>query len=60
MRHPKDLLPSSSKQVKQGDKILKAAAELLEQRRRFTDQANYIRVRGLLTRWVCHSSIFIP
>lgn len=52
MRHPKNLLPSSSEQVKQADKVLKAAAELLEQRRRFTDQPNYMRIRGLLTRWV--------
>jgi hypothetical protein len=56
MRHPKNLLPSSSEQVKQADKVLKAAAELLEQRRRFTDQPNYMRIRGLLTRWVNRST----
>ena len=49
MRRLKDLLPS--KQAKQGDRVLKAAAELLEKCRRFTDR-NYVMVRGLLTRCV--------
>ena len=48
MRRLKDLLPSE--QAKQGDRVLKAAAELLERRRRFTDRENYIMARGLLTR----------
>ena len=48
MRRLKDLLPSE--QAKQGDRVLKAAAELLERRKRFTDRENYIMVRGLLTR----------
>ena len=43
----KDLLPSE--QAKQGDTVLKAAAELLERRKRFTDRENYIMARGLLT-----------
>jgi len=49
MRRLKDLLPS--KQARQGDRVLKAAAELLEKCRRFTDR-NYVMVRGLLTRCV--------
>jgi hypothetical protein len=44
----KDLLPSE--QVKQGDRVLKAAAELLGKHKRFTDRENYIMARGLLTR----------
>ena len=47
MRRLKDLLPSE--QAKQGDRVLKAAAELLERRKRFTDRENYIMARGLLT-----------
>ncbi|KAI0274567.1 hypothetical protein BGY98DRAFT_1178339 [Russula aff. rugulosa BPL654] len=47
MRRLKDLLPSE--QTKQGDRVLKAAAELLERRKRFTDRENYIMARGLLT-----------
>jgi len=47
MRRLKDLLPSE--QVRQGDKVLKAAAELLEKRKRFTDRENYNMAWGLLT-----------
>jgi hypothetical protein len=47
IRRLKDLLPSE--QTKQGDRVLKAAAELLERRKRFTDRENYIMARGLLT-----------
>jgi hypothetical protein len=49
MRRLKDLLPSE--QAKQGDRVLKAAAELLERRKSFTDRENYyIMARGLVTR----------
>lgn len=48
MRRLKDLLPSE--QAKQGDRVLKAAAELLERRKHFTDRENYSMARGLLTR----------
>ena len=48
MRRLKDLLPSE--QAKQGDRVLKAATDLLEKRKRFTDRDDYIMARGLLTR----------
>jgi hypothetical protein len=50
MHHFKDLLPSEK--AKQGDTVLKVAAELLEERKNSTDGDIYIMARGLLTRWV--------
>ena len=47
MHSLQDLLPTE--QVKQGDQLLKVAAELLEQRKGFTDEDNYMMARGLLT-----------
>ncbi len=43
-RRLKDLL--LSEQAKQGDRVLKAAAELLERRKRFADRDNYIMAQG--------------
>lgn len=48
MRRLKDLLPCE--QAIPGDRVLKAAAELLERRKRFTDREDYIMARGLVTR----------
>jgi hypothetical protein len=54
MHHLKDLLPSEK--AKQGDTILRVAAELLEQHKHLTDGENYNMARGLLTRCVSRSS----
>ena len=43
-----DLRPSG--QARQGDELLKAAAELLEKHKDFTDKDNYTMAQGLLTR----------
>ena len=50
MRSLQDLRPSG--QARQGDELLKAAAELLEKHKDFTDKDNYTMAQGLLTRWV--------
>jgi hypothetical protein len=47
MRGLQDLL--LSEQTKQGDELLKASAELLEQHKAFTDEDSYMMARGLLT-----------
>jgi len=47
MRDLQDLLPSE--QAKQGDELVKAAGELLEHRKGFTDEDNYMMARGLFT-----------
>jgi hypothetical protein len=47
MRSLQDLRPSE--QARQGDELLKAAAELLEKHKDFTDKDNYTMARGLLT-----------
>jgi hypothetical protein len=41
--------PATTEQAKQGDELVKAAAELLEQHKNFTDEDNYMTARGLLT-----------
>jgi len=58
MRSLQDLRPSG--QARQGDEFLKAAAELLEKHKNFTDQDNYTMAQGLLTRWVDRSFNCLP
>lgn len=47
MRSLQDLRPSE--QARQGNDLLKAAAELLEKHKDFTDKDNYTMAQGLLT-----------
>jgi hypothetical protein len=53
MRGLQDLRPSG--QARQGDELLKAAAELLEKHKDITDNDNYTMAQGLLTRCVDRS-----
>ena len=53
MRGLQDLRPSG--QARQGDELLKVAAELLEKHKDITDKDNYTMAQGLLTRCVDRS-----